>query len=175
MTMTEQSPTKVTEQVPTKATEQVPAKVNEVCRRRPGPLDAFDFLQEEVARLFGRTWPASLSAASKSAWLPRLDLFDRGNELVAKVELPGVKREDIDVSIVGGDLVIAGERHEEREVKEEQYHRLERSFGSFYRRLPVPFEVRPDQIKASFADGVLEVCVPRPPETPPNRQRIPIA
>ena len=95
---------------------------------------------------------------------PRVDVLEKGGIPVVNAELPGVKQEDVQVELEDGDLVIRGETKAETEVKEESFYRMERSAGGFYRRLSLPFEVQPDQIQASMADGMLEVRIPRPTE-----------
>ena len=83
-------------------------------------------------------------------------------------------REDIDVEIENGDLVIKGERHSEHEVKEEHAYRMERSFGSFYRRLPLPEGVKEEDISATYTDGVLEVRTPKAQAEKPAPKKIAI-
>jgi HSP20 family protein len=83
---------------------------------------------------------------------------------VVKAELPGLKKEDVTVEIDGEDLVIKAEAKTESEVKEEGYYRMERSTGSFYRRMPLPAGTTPEQIEATLKDGVLEVRVPKQAE-----------
>jgi HSP20 family protein len=95
-------------------------------------------------------------------WIPLVDMYEEGDNLIIKAELPGVAKEDIDVSVDQGDLVIRGERESEDEIEEDNYYRRERLLGSFYRRLPLPEGVQPNQIAASFKDGVLEVRMPKP-------------
>jgi HSP20 family protein len=85
-----------------------------------------------------------------------------------------VKKEDIEITLDQGDLVIRGERKAEHEVKEEQHYRMECSYGSFYRRIPLPSGVKADQIKATYNDGVLEVRIPTPAQEQPQEQKIPV-
>lgn len=105
-------------------------------------------------------------------WTPRMDAFTRNGMFVVKAELPGMKKDEVQVTLEEGDLVIQGERKFEQEVKEEDFHRMERRVGQFYRRLPLPFEVKPQQIKAEFHDGVLEVTFPKPVEKKEKAQKI---
>ena len=139
------------------------------------PFELLAALEDELARVWRsplRLGPVTLGrpphrvATSANPWTPRLDVFEKGGTLVVKAELPGVKREDLQVALDGTDLIIRGERQEEREVEEADYHRSERSYGSFYRRLALPFEVAAEQITAAFSDGVLEVTVPQPVQEP---------
>jgi HSP20 family protein len=138
----------------------------------------FNELQEEMTRRWGQGWPWTPGLLSRrptempTKWAPRIDVYEKSSNLVVKAELPEVKKEDIDVALEGGDLVIRGERKAEQEVKEEDYYRMERSYGSFYRRIPLGFEVKPDQVQAKYTDGVLEVSIPKPAETAPQAQKI---
>lgn len=153
----------------------------ELTTRRWDPFTQFETLQDEMQRIWGQTWPLvprplsgplrRLSLAPGS-WVPTMDVFEQDGSLVVKAELPGVKKEDIDVKLEHGDLVIRGARREEREVKEEEYYRLERSRGSFYRRIPLPFDVQSEQITADFTNGLLEVRVPRPAQELPAPKKI---
>jgi len=150
--------------------------------RRWDPFSAFNEMQEEMLRLWGQTWPLvprplsyPLRRLAPSEWMPTIDVYEKNGMMMVKAELPGVKKEDTEVALEQGDLVIRGQRKTESEVKEENYYRMERSHGSFYRRIPLPFEVKPEQITASFKDGVLEVQVPRPPREQPQPQPIAIS
>jgi HSP20 family protein len=87
----------------------------------------------------------------------------------------GLKKEDALVEIYNGYLIIKGESKAEKEVKEEAYYRVERNFGNFYRSLPIPWEVTPEQITATLTDGVLEVHIPKPAESKPEATKIPVA
>jgi HSP20 family protein len=147
--------------------------------RRWDPFEMFDELQDEMARMWGQTWPLMPRRLRRMAprptmWAPTVDVYEKDNTLVVKAELPGMKKEDIDVSLDQGDLVVRGERTAESEVKEDQYYRVERNYGSFYRRIPLPAEVSAEQISATYNDGVLEVRVRRPAQTQAEPRRIPL-
>lgn len=103
------------------------------------------------------------------AWMPAVDVFERDDKFVVKAELPGMKEEDVDVSVIGDTLTIKGEKKTETEVKEEDYYRSERSYGSFYRSIPLPSTVDANKIEASFEDGVLEVTLPKSAEVKPKK------
>lgn len=109
-------------------------------------------------------------AAGMPTWMPEIDVFRRDNELVVRADLPGLKREDVNVEVEDHVLAISGERRQEEEEREEGYYRAERSYGSFCRTISIPEGVDESQIKASFHDGVLEVTVPLPAE-PERRGR----
>jgi HSP20 family protein len=105
---------------------------------------------------------AAERAVARGSWMPAVELFTRGNELVARADLPGLKRDDVTVEIVEDQLVIHGERRNDREERGEGFFHSERSYGSFLRTIPLPEGTDPEGIAASFADGVLEVRVPLP-------------
>lgn len=93
-------------------------------------------------------------------WLPEIDVFERDGRLVTKVDLPGMKKEDVKVEVSDGQLAVSGERKTEAEEKKGNFYRCEREYGSFYRSVPLPEGAKIEDVKATFADGVLEVSVP---------------
>lgn len=101
--------------------------------------------------------------------MPAIDVFEKEDKFVVKAELPGIKEEDIHVSVVGDTLSIKGEKKTETEVKEEDYYRCERNYGSFYRSIPLPSNVDADKIEAAFEDGVLEVALPKSAKVKPKK------
>jgi HSP20 family protein len=103
-----------------------------------------------------------------------MDVYHQNGDLVVKAELPGVQKDDIEITLDAGYLVIRGQRKEENEAKEEDYYRMERSYGTFYRRLPLPAEVQADQVQASFADGVLQIRLPQAATPKPEAKKITI-
>jgi HSP20 family protein len=150
--------------------------------RRWEPSSLLEEMQTDLARFFemapfgafpfGRSLRRMPQLAA--AGMPRVDIFEQEGNLVVKAEVPGVKKEDIDLEIQDGDLVLRAERKEEREVKEEHWYRMERSYGSLYRRLPLPEGVKSDQIRAALTDGVLEVTIPKPQTAEAQAKKIPI-
>jgi HSP20 family protein len=108
-------------------------------------------------------WPTMSVDKALPSWAPQIDVFERDGRLVTKVDLPGMKKEDVKVEVTNGYLVISGERKNEFEEKKENRFRTERAYGTFYRAVPLPEKCKPEDVKASFADGVLEVTVPVPP------------
>ena len=109
-----------------------------------------------------------------TSWVPKVDVFEKDNRLVTKVDLPGLKKEDVHVEIADGYLAISGERKNETEEKKEQVYRCERTYGSFYRAVPLPERVNLEDVKATFADGVLEVSIPLPAKVAPAPLKVPI-
>src|SRR4051794_16175992 len=132
---------------------------------RWNPFSLFDEL------LWGR--PSQLLAQFPMAG-PRLDVYGDGGNLVVKAEVPGVRKEDLQVELDRGDLVIRGETRAEDEVKEDQYYRMERRYGSFYRRVPLGFDVDPEKVQADLRDGVLELRIPKPAEAKSSARRVPV-
>jgi HSP20 family protein len=162
---------------------KMPMKREDTAPRRWDPVEMFDAFQDEMDRFWRRSGPVWSSAvpslmrraaSQPMAWAPRMDVFEKDNALVVKAELPGLKKEDVQVELDDGGLVIRGESKAETETHEEKFYRMERSVGTFYRRLPLPFDVQPDQIQASMNDGVLEVRIPRPASKPAEARKIPV-
>ncbi len=102
-------------------------------------------------------------------WMPSIDVFEKEDKYVVKAELPGIKEEDVDISVVGDTLTIKGERKAETEVKEEDYHCCERSYGSFFRSIALPSDVDAEKIEASYEGGVLEVNLPKAAGVKPKK------
>lgn len=130
--------------------------------------DPFTVLRQmttELGRMFEEPgWPLLRmpGAATPTPWVPRIEVLEKENRLVVRAELPGLKKEGVRVEVVDGHLAISGERKREVEEKTEQLYRSEREYGTFYREVPLPEGAGVDDIKATFADGVLEVAVPVP-------------
>jgi HSP20 family protein len=143
----------------------------EVAVRKPAELVS---RWEDLDRLFEDFWrrpfPSLLGAerwwptAFPSMRMPTLDVYEEKDEIVVKTDLPGMAKEDVTVQLSGETLTIKGEKKKEEEVKEKDYHRRERSYGEFVRSFALPCEVRGDQVKATFKDGVLEIRLPKSEE-----------
>jgi len=117
-------------------------------------------LQDELDRLF---------ETPLQAWTPALDVHEDKDQFTVSLELPGLKREDINVHLEGGALVISGERKEETVNEETEVHRRERFYGKFSRALTLPVAVAADQVKATYKDGILTVTVPKAEEAKPKQ------
>ncbi len=151
----------------------------EMERWRPGrgliPWRPFREL-EEMERRFGDmlSWPLLPAVwrripTMEMGWAPAIDVFEKEDKFVVKAELPGMKEEDIDISVVGNTLTIKGERKAESEVEEDNYYYCERSYGSFPRSIDVPSNVNAQKIEANYEDGILEVSLPKTPEVKPKK------
>lgn len=112
------------------------------------------------------------SGLTQATWVPQVETFRRGDKLVVRADLPGLRKEDVKVEIENDVLTISGERREEQEEDRDGYYRSERSYGQFYRAIPLPEGGSDEQCEASFKDGVLEVTLPAPKETEQKRKRI---
>jgi HSP20 family protein len=110
-----------------------------------------------------------------TVWTPTIDAYEKEGELIVRADLPGLTKENVKVTIEEGELVLRGERKFEKETKEKDFYRNECSYGSFYRRLALPFEADPKLIAASYKDGVLEVKVPIPAVSRPETHTISVS
>ena len=126
----------------------------------------FDKLRKEMDRLWDSFFEGrpTRRAREEVEWLPSLDVAETKSDLVVKVELPGMDPKDIDISLSDGVLTIKGEKKQEKEEKEEGYHLIERSYGSFTRSIQLPKDVQSDKISASFKNGILKVVLPKSEE-----------
>jgi HSP20 family protein len=107
-----------------------------------------------------------------SAWAPALDISERKDAYLVTVELPGLKPEDLDITMEDGLLTIQGERQFTQESTEQQFHRVERRYGAFRRSITLPAHVMAEGIQASFEDGVLQILVPKAEEAKPKRIQV---
>ncbi len=131
-------------------------------------------LREKMNRMFedvfaGRSEDKDLSA---STWAPAVDIFETESELVMTVEIPGIDEKDIEIKIEDNTLTLKGERKFEKETKEENYHRIERSYGSFYRAFTLPNSIDPDKILAEHENGVLKITMAKRLELKPRKVKI---
>lgn len=122
----------------------------------------FSTLQDELNRLF-------TEATGNQEWSPVVELSEDKNNYVVTAELPGLKKEDIDVNLLEGTLTISGERKQERNVEEGNVHRSERYFGRFERSITLPSEVAVDGVKADYKDGLLIVTLPKSEAAKPKK------
>ncbi|MER3524963.1 MAG: molecular chaperone [Ignavibacteria bacterium] len=124
-------------------------------------------MQKEINRMFDRFFRGGVVDEGdllSTMWMPAVDLIEKDDEFVAKVELPGVRKDDVKITLHDNVLTIRGEKKEEKETKDSNYHRLERTYGSFQRSFTLPTAVRQDKVEAEFRDGVLSITLPKAEE-----------
>jgi len=122
---------------------------------------------EEMDRLFddfgGRNWLSPMlgkTALPQGLWSPQVEVFERDNQLVLRADLPGLSKDDVNVELSDEAITIEGERRNEHKEEGKGYYRSERSYGKFFRRIPMPESVKAENAKASFTNGVLEITMP---------------
>jgi len=135
--------------------------------------DAFGRLQREVNRVFDQMFGAG-PAARPGAFVPSAEMKEGDDSVIVTIELPGLDEKDVEVSVDGDILTIAGEKIQEAAGEKEGLHLAERSYGAFRRSLRLPFVADAAKAEAAFEKGVLRVTLPRPPEAAPRARRIPI-
>jgi HSP20 family protein len=131
--------------------------------------EPFRVMRREFDRLFEDFLPSLADDAPAPAWTPRLDLVEREDAFVARMDLPGLKVEDISVEMENNRLVVRGDRKHEEKTEKEDYVRMERSYGSFYRSFTLPRNVDPEHIDAAFDAGVLTLTFPKTEEAKPRK------
>lgn len=136
------------------------------------PFRGMSTLQQEVNRLFESTVGGGKSGTSLTTWAPAVDIHEAEDALVVTADLPGMNESDLDVRVENNTLTIRGERKFESDVKEENYLRVERTYGSFTRSFSLPNTVKTEGIEASYKDGVLTVKLPKREETKPRQVKV---
>ncbi len=124
------------------------------------PLKELARIESELNKLFGEVVPQEITAKVQT-WTPRVDVYEKDNNIIIEAEIPGAKKEDIQVKIKDNNVIIKGEVKKEEEKKEENYYRSERFYGSFERVIPLPAEVKPEEAKAEIQDGILKLTIPK--------------
>ena len=135
------------------------------------PFSELREMQREMDRVFGRFFGRDVDEAHSGEWMPLVESYMKGNDLVFKCELPGVDPKDVDVSFdeKTHQLIIKGDRKQEKEAKDEDYLYRELAYGAFERRFTLPEGVKTDQLKAKYANGILEITVPAPAISRPKK------
>ena len=128
--------------------------------------DRMNNLFEEVNRGSGSDEP------STATWSPAVDIFETYDEIVVQVEVPGLLREDIELNLDNNVLSLKGNRKLDKESADENYHRIERSYGSFSRSFSIPTMIKEDDIKADYKDGVLSIALPKTERARPKEIKI---
>lgn len=151
------------------------------------PFEWMDRLSDEMDRTFGRlfrdfgmpsrSWLSGGGlepSARQGIWSPRIEAFQKGDRFIVRAELPGMKKDDIQVDLSDDALTIRGERREEHEEKREGYYHSERQYGQFHRTIPLPEGTIGESTQASFRDGVLEISMQAPPAEASRGRRVEI-
>jgi HSP20 family protein len=131
--------------------------------------DRFSRLFEDAFNDMLRPYGSEAEGVASRAWMPAVDIRETDEELTLFVDLPGMSREDVAITLENQVLTIAGERTFEQKEKNDNYHRLERSYGSFSRSFSLPQNVRGEAVAANFKDGVLTIRLPKAEESKPRR------
>jgi len=132
--------------------------------------------QDRMSRMFENFYGHPQEELARGSWVPAVDIYSNGqHELVLKAELPDMKQEDIDLTVEDHTLTLRGERKIDGEVAEEQFHRIERSYGSFVRTFGLPPTVDASQVSADYKDGVLTVRLPLREEAKPKQIKVHVA
>ena len=132
-------------------------------------------IRDEMNRLFDDFFsflPERKRGLMEGEWAPTMDIAETDENIVVTAELPGVKQDDVEITVVNDVITLKGEKKEEKEIKKENYHRIERSYGSFMRSANLPTGVQADKAKASYKDGVLTVTIPKVEEAKPKTIKI---
>ena len=114
-------------------------------------------------------WSVPSLFGEDKTWMPAFDITENEKEYIVTAELPGIDPKEIDVTLTDGILSVKGEKKEEKEDKEKDYHRVERRYGSFHRSFRIPGEVKSDKVDANFKDGVLRLTLPKAEEAKPKK------
>jgi len=134
-----------------------------------GPFEQLTNLREEINRLFDLPFGDGGRESEFFGWAPAVDLYEDKDHLVVKAELPGLKKEEIEISLHEGSLIISGERKLESQDGEGESSRSERFFGRFQRALELPKPVNANAVKATYRDGILTVTLPKTEESKPKQ------
>ena|SRR5687768_3221516 len=138
------------------------------------PFRDLSVLQERMNRLFedaGRGYRGD-EAAATTTWSPAVDIFETETEIMVKAELPGIERKDIALNLDNNVLTLKGERKFEKETRQENYHRIERSYGVFSRAFSIPAIVDEEKIRADYKDGILTIALPKKEQVKPKQIKI---
>ena len=131
-------------------------------------------LREKMNRLFEDAFAARGEEKElvSGTWTPSVDIYETENSLILTAEVPGLDEKDVEIKIEDNTLTLQGERKFEKETKEENYHRIERAYGSFYRSFTLPNYIDQDKIKAEHENGILKITMPKKVELKPRKVKI---
>jgi HSP20 family protein len=136
---------------------------------RYNPYREMAALENRLNRLFNEAGGPFGSTEGVGPWLPPVDVVEQQDRLVFRAEIPGVAKEDIDVKVENGILMLRGEKKQEKETDTETAHRVERFYGTFSRSFVLPTSINADEIQARYKDGVLEIVLPKTAEAKPRK------
>ena len=136
------------------------------------PFRGLSSLQDQFNRLFNESFRTHSEESALTSWAPAVDIYETPNELVVKADLPDVNEKDIDVRVENNLLTIRGERKFEKSVSEENFLRVERTYGSFSRSFSLPNTVNPETFGAEYKNGVLTVTLPKREESKPRQVKV---
>jgi len=141
----------------------------------PRLLSPFEDMERWFEDFFRRPFPLfapSLLPRLRMEMTPTADIFEEGEDVVVKAELPGMKKEEIEVKLTENTITISGEKKKEEKIEKKDYYRVERSYGSFKRAFNLPSEVQMDKAKAQFKDGILEIRIPKTEEAKKKEKKV---
>ena len=140
------------------------------------PFRELTAMQDRMARLFGDVYLRDEDTGFRGSWTPAVDIFEtESHDLVLKAELPGMTREEIEVTVENGTLVLKGQKTFDADVKEEHYRRIERSYGQFHRSFTLPNTVDTSKVAADYKNGILTVKLPFREEAKPRTINVEVA
>lgn len=129
----------------------------------------FNRMFNTLGSRFGVTKREDIDEEYENAvWMPLTDIYEDNDNYYLKVDLPGIKKDDVKISYADGTLSISGERSQEKETKDKKFHRIERSYGKYFRSFNIPKEIKEDKINAEFKDGQLSITIPKADEVKPK-------
>ncbi len=139
------------------------------------PLNELRRMRQDMDRLFeSMAFPGMFAPTGASAAMPAVDVFEKDGSTVVRAEIPGLSKEDIEVTASEDAITLKGEFRREEEAREGEYIRREMRSGRFFRTIPMPAAIKPDQVGATFRDGILEVTAPKAEEAEAREKRIEI-
>lgn len=146
--------------------------MNIIRRQNQNPFYGLDHLRDEINSLFDFSY-GGLSEMDRglleTSWSPAVDVYDSKDDIIVKADIPGLEKEDIDVTVEDNTVTIRGEKKNEQEARTEEFVRSERFYGSFYRALQLPAHVDAGKAKASYKNGTLELTLPKREEAKPKQ------
>ena len=142
------------------------------------PFRELSTMQDRINRIFGDAYTRRYDddLTQRGEWFPPVDIYENGHdEIVLKAELPGLQREDIELRVENNTLTLRGERKRDTEIKQEQYHRVERSYGAFSRSFSLPSRIDTEKVRAEFKEGVLSIKLPVKAEAKPRQIEVAVS